>query len=164
MRTTKQIIFYTDHRYNFKSSVRAQKKLASISSYLKIPIISVSLKKLAFGDKNIYFPHFKQGDQFLYKEILSGLENSRADIVYLCSPDVLYTPSHFEYTPDNQNFFYFNTNITKNPSKEIATLSGSRSLLIDYFKKLAKNPVKNPKTAFLKTRFYKSFEPLKMMA
>ncbi len=156
----KGILFYTNHRYNFRISSQVQKHLSKISKYLEIPIVSVSIKKLAFGDKNIHFPHYKANDEFLYKQILGGLENSRADIIYLCSPDIFYTPSHFAFTPSDENTFYFNTNITNTPSKNISTLCGYRNLLMEYFGKLAENPVKNPKTPFFKTKYFKSYEPL----
>jgi len=160
MNATKGIVFYTNHRYNFKNSVRAQKNLTRISRHEGLPVVSVSLKRLAFGNKNIRFPSYRANDAFLYKQILGGLDNSRADIIYLCSPDILYTPSHFAFTPPEKDKFYFNTNVTKTPSKNISTLCGYRALLIEYFQKLADSSVKNPRTPFTKTKYFKSYEPL----
>jgi hypothetical protein len=160
MNPTKGIVYYTDHRYNVKAASRVQKNLASISKQTGIPIVSVSLKRMGFGNKNIHFPHYKVGPQYLYRQILAGLENLKSDIVYICGPNVLYNASHFSFVPPRNDNYYFNTNTKRVPALHFSTLVGYRDQLIKYFQTLAKKPVNNPKTPFLATRTFKSDLPI----
>lgn len=108
---TKGIIFYTDNQLNLKIAAAVQKNLAKISKEKEIPIVSASLKKMAFGEKNIHFPHFKRGYLSMFKQILSALEHSKSDIIFFCEHDVLYHTSHFDFTPPDKNTFYYNQNV-----------------------------------------------------
>jgi len=76
-----------------------------------LPIVSVTLKPMDFG-KNIVLP-LERGWETYFKQILTALENSEADIVYFCEHDVLYPPSHFEFTPPTKDKFYYNQNWVK---------------------------------------------------
>jgi len=46
----------------------------------------------------------------MFKQILAGLEALDTDVVFFCEHDVLYHPSHFEFTPPKQDVFYYNGN------------------------------------------------------
>lgn len=107
---TKGIIFYTDNQLKLKIAHKVQNQLKKISQAKGIPIISASLKKMTFGDKNIYFPHLKRGYLAMFKQILGALENSKADIIFLTEHDVLYHPSHFDFTPPKKDIYYYNQN------------------------------------------------------
>ena len=76
-----------------------------------LPIVSASLKKIDFGVKNIRFPSLKRGYYAMFKQILGALENSTADYIFFTEHDVLYHPSHFEFTPPDKNTFYYNQNV-----------------------------------------------------
>lgn len=111
---TKGIIYYTDNRLALKIARTVQKQLTKISSDLNIPIVSASLKPMPhFGTKNVYLPHLKSGYLTMFKQILAALENSTADIIFFCEHDVLYHPSHFEFTPPTKDKFYYNQNFWK---------------------------------------------------
>lgn len=43
-------------------------------------------------------------------QILIALEKSTADYVFFCEHDVLYHPSHFEFTPPKDDVYYYNNN------------------------------------------------------
>lgn len=49
----------------------------------------------------------------MFKQILGALENSTADIIYFCEHDVLYHPSHSDFTPPTPDKFYYNQNFWK---------------------------------------------------
>lgn len=88
-------------------------------------IVTVCLKApLEFGDKNLYLPITEKSPFTQFKQILLGLENmpEGTDVVYFCEDDILYNPTHFEYTPPTNDAYYYNTNIWKLWLKEeIAT-------------------------------------------
>ncbi|KKS84373.1 MAG: hypothetical protein UV59_C0020G0002 [Candidatus Gottesmanbacteria bacterium GW2011_GWA1_43_11] len=108
---TKGIIYYTDSQLDLKIARAVQSQLQIISDVKHIPIVSASLKRMTFGVKNIRFPSLKKGYPAMFKQIMSALEHSRADIIFFCEHDVLYHPSHFDFTPDDENTFYYNQNV-----------------------------------------------------
>ncbi len=105
---TKGIVFYTDNKLNLKIAHAVQDRLAHISFDRKLPIISASLKPMKFG-KNIYL-NLPRGYLTMAKQILAALEASEADVIYFCEHDVLYDPSHFDFTPLKKDVYYYNTN------------------------------------------------------
>jgi len=102
----KGIIFYTDNQLNLKIAHRVQKQLKKSG----LPIVSSSLKSMKFGNNKVIKE--KRGRVAYFKQILSALERSDAEIVYFCEHDVLYHPSHFEFIPAEDKF-YFNINVFK---------------------------------------------------
>lgn len=74
-------------------------------------IVSVSPRPLDFG-KN-YNLYTDGGYLEMSKKILLGLEKSKADVIFFCEHDVLYHPSHFDFTPLHDGFFYYNLNFWK---------------------------------------------------
>lgn len=101
---TKGIIYYTDNQIPFKLAhiVRTQIKKANL------PIVSATLKPTNFG-KNIVLKE-QRGYIAYHKQILAALEASTADIIYFCEHDTYYHPSHFEFTPEKKNVYYYNLN------------------------------------------------------
>jgi len=105
----KGIIYYTDNRLNLKIAHLVQRQLSKISRRKGIPIVSSSLKPMGFG-KNIHVPLLR-GYSTMFKQILAALEASEADVIFFCEHDVLYHPSHFDFTPTDKNTFYYNPNV-----------------------------------------------------
>ena len=104
---SKGIIYYTDNRLPLKIAKMCQKNIKSIG----LPITSSSLKPMpAFGDNEVI--NEKRGKKAYFKQILSALQRSKADIVFFCEHDVLYHPTHFDFIPSDDQF-YFNTNVYK---------------------------------------------------
>ena len=110
---TKGAIFYTDNRLDPKIAKRVQDNLKKVSKAKGISIVCSSLKKMTFGDKNIWFPSLKRGNVTMFKQILAALENSTADIIFHCEHDVLYPPSHFDFTPPKKKQYYYNEHVWK---------------------------------------------------
>ncbi len=102
---SKGIIYYTDNKLNLKVARAVQKQIRSIG----LPIVSATLKPMDKMGKNIHLP-LERGYLTMFKQILAALESSDAEIVYFCEHDVLYHPSHFEFTPPSKEKFYYNHN------------------------------------------------------
>jgi len=135
---TKGIIYYTDNSCDEIILTAVQKQLESCG----LPIVSVSLKPIHFG-KNIVF-NGERGRLTMFKQILSGLENSKSDVIFFAEHDVLYHPSHFEFTPSKKDVFYYNENRWRVDLKtgqalffycpSTSGLCAYRNLLIEYYR------------------------------
>lgn len=135
----KGIIYYTDNKVNLKLSQRVKTQLKSMG----IPITSCSLKPMPDFGKNIHL-NKKRGISTMFKQILTALENSDADIVYFCEHDVLYHPSHFDLVPKTDDKFYYNENVWKldqasgkalfNPTKQVSGIIVNRTLAIHHYR------------------------------
>jgi len=101
----KGIVYCTDNRLDEKIMKACQKQL----SKAEIEIVSVSLKPLDFGT-NIVIDE-PRGYLTLFKQQLAGLEALKADYIFMCDHDVLYHPTHFMFTPPQEDVYYYNENI-----------------------------------------------------
>lgn len=110
---TKGIIYYTDNELDPKINKVVQDNLRKVADEKGLPIVCTSLKKMTFGDKNIFFPSLKRGSVTMFKQIYSALQNSTADIIYFCEHDVLYPACHFDFTPPEKNHYYYNEHVWK---------------------------------------------------
>lgn len=101
----KGLVYYTDNRPDpfILDVVRKQ-----IKKCVDWPIVSVTLKPTDFG-KNIVL-NLERGYLTMFKQILTGIQNSDADILYFVEHDVLYNPSHFIFEPPKCDVFYYNEN------------------------------------------------------
>lgn len=99
---TKGIIYYTDNRLGKPISPAVQKQIVKSG----LPITSVSLKPIDFG-KNIVL-HLAPGYLTMINQIAKALAESQSDIVFFCEHDCLYPASHFDFTPQKDNIFYYN--------------------------------------------------------
>lgn len=100
---TKGIIYYTDNQLNGKIAHAVQDQLNTIG----LPIVSSSLKPMPHFGKNIQLSE-ERGPLTMFKQILVALEASNSDIIFFCEHDVVYHPSHFEFTPPTKDKFYYN--------------------------------------------------------
>lgn len=105
---TKGIIYYTDNRADERINRRVRSQLLSIG----LPITSVSLKPVSNFGHNIVLP-LERGMLTMFTQILTALENANEDVVFFCEHDVLYHPSHFDFTPSKRDTFYYNVNVWK---------------------------------------------------
>lgn len=138
----KSIIYYTCNTHKPEIDDLARMYLSKVD----LPIISVSLnKEIDFGDIRIVM----QGERsqlMMHKQVVRGLEECKTKYVFLAESDVLYHPSHFDFTPIKDDVFYFNTNVWKwrwkdgycirtDVSQQLSGMCGSRELLLNFFKK-----------------------------
>jgi len=140
----KSIVYYTDCRLPEPIMLAVQNTIRASG----LPIISVSLKPIDFGDNIVL--EAKPSVVTMFNQILAGLEKSEADTVFFCEHDCLYNESHFDFNPPRRDTYYYNTNVWRwdYPKDRLITydhlisLSGlcaDRKLLINhYFLRLQK--------------------------
>jgi len=139
---SKGIVYYTDNEINesMASMVRDRIKKGMKEKH----IVSVSLlKPIDFG-KNIYMD-LPRGYLTMAKQILKGLEESTAEVIFFCEHDVMYHPSHFDFVPPDRNVVYYNTNVWRvradghalytDDLKQLSGLVAYRDVLIKHYKK-----------------------------
>jgi glycosyltransferase involved in cell wall biosynthesis len=138
---SKGIIFYTDNKLNLRIAHAVQDQLSVISFNNKIPIISASLKPMPHFGKNIHLP-LERGIETYFTQIVAALEELDTDIVYFCEHDVLYHQSHFDFTPERQDIFYYNQNFWRIRSdgfavhwdaNQVSGLVCNRQLALNYY-------------------------------
>jgi len=146
---SKGICFYSDNTCDgTKLGEEVKSRLAKISRDKKIPITTACLKKIDLGVKNIYFPSLERGILTMFKQILAALENCPHDIVYLCEADVIYDPSHFDFTPPRKDIVYYNQNnwqlrvddgfAVYFDCKRVSQICAYRDILIEHYRKRIK--------------------------
>lgn len=120
----KGIIYYTDNRLREPIFSSVQKQLLRAN----LPIVSVSLAPIDFG-KNFVLD-LTPSYPTMVKQIVKALEESRADYVFFCEHDVLYPVSHFDFTPPQDDIFYYNTHVWRwdYPNNRAITYDGLISL------------------------------------
>lgn len=146
----KEVIYYTcnTHIPLIDEACRAQLKKSGL------PIISVSLNKdLDFGDTRLRLDG-QRGAEMMHRQIIKGLEASSAKYVFLCESDVLYHPSHFDFTPKRTDVFYYNTNVWKarypdghlvwtDDLQQVSGICASRELLLQHFTRKLEQMLEN---------------------
>jgi len=130
MALTYGCIYYTDNRPKQFILDRCQKTLRENCPY---PIVAVSLHKpvnlgencttIILNDRERSYP------TMIYQQVIA-LEKLDTDIVYFLEHDVLYHPSHFNYTPPTKEIYYYNINNYRWSIKEdfAVTYDGLHSL------------------------------------
>lgn len=123
--STKSIIYYTDNRPDQKIMLMVQNQLLKS----RLPIISCSLKPLNFG-KNLVLS-LEPGPVTMFIQILTALKASPAEYIFFCEHDVLYHPTHFEFTPSKKDVFYYNINVWR------WDYSGTKIITYDHFRSVS---------------------------
>lgn len=101
---SKGIVYYSDCRLDETIAAAVRKQIAQAASGMGI--VSVTLAPVDFGN-NITL-NLKRSPLTFFTQILTGLEASTADVIFFCKADVLYHPSHFDFTPARADTFYYN--------------------------------------------------------
>lgn len=138
----KTLIYYTCNTHEPEIDDLARKYLSKID----LPIISVSLnKEIDFGDKRIVL-YGERSPLMMHKQMVKGLELCDAEYAFMVESDVLYHPSHFEFTPKRNDTYYFNVNVWKqrwpdkyfvktDNSQQVSGMVADRNLLLEYYTK-----------------------------
>lgn len=141
----KTVIYYTCNVHLPEIDNLARNCLSKID----LPIVSVSLnKQIDFGDERIVM-NGTRSPIMMHRQIVKGLEKCNTKYAFLAESDVLYHPSHFEFTPERDDVFYFNVNVWKqrwpdnyyvktDNSQQLSGMSGNTNLLLNFFTKRLK--------------------------
>jgi hypothetical protein len=153
----KGCIYYTDNRLNPKILNVCQRQLRNSFDG---EIVNVSLKPMKFG-KNIVLLNRVRSYPTMITQILTALENSTADCVFFTEHDVLYHPSHFDFTPERNDLYYYNINnyrwrwptdvaVTYGALTSLSMLCCNRNLALRHFRyrdQMAKKQALNERRA-----------------
>jgi len=104
------IVQYTDNSGDplFMEKCRQQiKKCAEINGIDEI--VCVSQEPIEDFGRNIVM-ELERSVLSIFKQVVKGLEESSADVIYLCEHDLIYHPSHFQFKPPEENIFYYDMN------------------------------------------------------
>ncbi len=137
--TEKGVIYYTDNQLPVRLAKRVQNQIKSVG----LPIVSASIKPMGNMGKNIRI-RGERGVLSYFRQIVAALEASTAKYVFFCEHDVLYHPSHFEFTPPTDDKFYYNTNVWRVrqsdgfavtwEANQVAELCCSRELALNWYR------------------------------
>ena len=140
---TKAAVYYSDCRGDETILRSVQQQLSHATNGHEI--VSVTLAPVDFGDVRVVMPRLERSYLTMFRQILAGLEVSRADIVFLTEHDVLYHPSHFAFTPPRDDIVYYNTHVWKVDAKtgralhyvckQTSGLCAYRDLLLAHYRK-----------------------------
>jgi len=133
------IVYYTDNRLDPTIMRACQRQLEQAG----IPVVCVSLKPLEFGAHNIVVEG-ERGPLTMFRQILAGLEALDAELVFFAEHDIIYSESHFAFTPERANLFYYNNNLWKvdletgkalfHYSNHTSQLCAHRALLLEHYR------------------------------
>jgi hypothetical protein len=112
---TKGCVYYTNNKLDPTIAVAAQRQLDICREKHGLDLVSVSLEPMYFG-KNFVLDG-EPGYLTMFQQILKGLEESTADIIFLTEHDMLYHPCHFEFIPTQSEVFFYNENTWKVDAK-----------------------------------------------
>jgi len=101
------IIYYTHNRLDERIASVVRENLKATG----LPIVSCSLQPIDFG-KNIVLEK-EPSAVTMVEQIIACLMASTSKYVFFCEHDVLYHQSHFEFKPERDDIFYYNTNVWK---------------------------------------------------
>lgn len=143
-RVEKGIVYYTCNTHKPEIDQMCRDKLDAARGAIDLTCVSLN-KALGYGDRTILMDG-ERGPLMMHRQILAGLRASPAEYVFLCESDVLYHPSHFEFTPKRHDVYYYNTNVWrwKYPEnfyvwtdnlQQVSGLCAHRELLIDFYEK-----------------------------
>ena len=105
---SKGLIYYTDNHGDERLLKTCRKQILKCMEKYHYPIISVSQMPIDFGVN--YVIDLPRAVLSLYKQVLKGLEQSGADIIFMLEHDLIYHPSHFDFTPERDDTFYYDHN------------------------------------------------------
>jgi hypothetical protein len=136
----KVAVYYTCLTHDPVIELACRKQLLKCN----IPIVSVSRgKKIDFGDVRVVVEG-EYGTITMFRQILAGCWQAKADFIFLCENDVLYHHSHFDFSPVRNDMFYYNTHVWKvrypdghavwtDDLQQMSGICVYRKLALDYF-------------------------------
>ena len=136
--------YYTCNTHSLDIEMACRTQLAAAVG-TKAELVSVSREPIEFGIWNEVVKE-PRGPLTMHKQILTGLKRIKSDIVFLCESDVLYHPSHFDFEPEWDDTFYYNTNVWKlrypdghaiwtDDLQQVSGCCADRNLLLEFYQR-----------------------------
>ena len=146
----KSAIYYTVNQVDKKIMQICQDQ---IRRAFKGNIVSVSTEPIRFG-RNVCLPSLKRSVPGMVKRILVALLESDDDIIFFLEDDVLYHPSHFDFTPPRKDIYYYNVNnwrwdypndrlITYDYLKSLSGMCCYKELAINHYQKMMERIIRD---------------------
>jgi len=104
----KTVIYYSSNREDPAFEQRVVSKLIENSGTL--PIVSVTQKPMKLG-KNICVGDVGVSGFNMFRQVQIALENCETDFVISAEADCLYPPDYFEFTPEQDDVCYRDSNL-----------------------------------------------------
>ncbi len=101
------IIYYTNNDLNEQLFKKCQEYLKRAAD--GNPIVSVSHRPVNLGT-NVCIGEHKSHWLLLYKQVLIGTKMAKTKYVSMAEHDCFYTKEHFDWTPPEDDRFYYNEN------------------------------------------------------
>lgn len=137
---SKGIIYYSDCRPDPVILDACREQLTRAAGDL--PIVSCTLRPVDLG-LNIVLP-LERGYLTMARQILIALEISAADVIFFAEHDLIYHASHFQFTPEREDTFYYNQAVWKVDAEsghalfyhcnQLSGLCAYRALLLEHFR------------------------------
>ena len=102
------MVYYTNNKPAENIFLACQKQLNKCMEQWGYPIYSISQKPINFGINTVM--ELESSLLSMYKQIYEGIRQCKTDVIFLIEHDVLYHPSHFDFTPEKADHFYYNRN------------------------------------------------------
>lgn len=138
---TKGLVYYTDNTLEENLFLTCQKQLNRCMEIWGFPIYSISQKPINFGINTVM--DLDRSILSMFKQILRGIVECKTAVIFLVEHDVLYHPSHFDFTPEKENHFYYNRNEWRVSSEtgkavfyehnDVSQLCAPRDLLLEHY-------------------------------
>ena len=137
MEREKVLIYYTCLTHDDVIEQLCRKQLLEAN----LPIVSVSRNEpIDFGENHVITG--ERSPETMHRQVLEGLKHANAKYVFLCESDVLYPPSHFDFIPEEEGVFYYETNVWKYHTDmekytwtdDLQQVSGSAAYTKDYLR------------------------------
>jgi len=144
---TKGCIYYTNNTPEEKLFLTCQRQLNKCMEIHKFPIYAISQKPIDFGINIVM--NLESSVLSLVKQVVRGLEECKTDIIFFLEHDVIFHPSHFDFTPERDDHFYYNRNFWNVSSidgkavyylhNDLSQMSAKRDLFLRHFYKVLEN-------------------------
>lgn len=105
-RPTVGLVYYSDGHAPTDILKAAQRQIQSCCNGHEL--VSVTLIPMTFGRNTVM--NKERGYLTMFEQILEGIEQSKAEVLFLVEHDVLYHPSHFDFIPPRRDTFYYDEN------------------------------------------------------
>lgn len=139
----KGLVYYTDDHADAAILEMCRKQILRCMQEYGYPIVSVSQKPLDFGTNHVL--PIGRSVLSIFKQILKGVEECDAEIIFLLEHDILYHPSHFDFTPDGDDIFWYDRNkwsVCPDTGKAVfyhtnvpSMLCAPRTLLLEHYRR-----------------------------
>jgi len=139
----KAVLYYTCCSHPIDIELACRSQLDRARGQLELG--TVSREPIDYGDWNIVVDA-PRSPLTMHRQILTGLERIKGGIVFLCESDVLYHPSHFDFEPERDDVFYYNTSVWKvrygdghciwtDDLQQVSGCCAAHSLLLEFYSK-----------------------------